>query len=738
MKSLKYSIYLVVVCLLLPLRSVAQEDTTLTRKKVAVVFSGGGAKGAAHIGVLKVIERVGLPVDIVVGTSMGAIVGGLYALGYTPHQLDSMARTLNWNHLLTDRAAMHAQSLSKRRNAETFTFSVPLKRKNPTLSGLIRGENINNVLAELTVGYHDSIDFKTLPRTFACVATDMSTGKDEVFTHGRLSSCIRASMAIPGMFSPLRIGDKVYGDGGMSNNFPVDVARKLGADVVIGVSVQSKLRPSDELDNMTTILSQVVDFAMQNKLHDNIEDTDLYRHIDTDPFVTTSFNLQAIDSLITMGEHAMQERINELDSIKQSLGCLENEREIEPFKSLDGKRNFYLNDIRFVSNDAINLNQLLKKCRLTPNAYNSLDQIDAALFILRDELAYANANYRLIPKSQGYDLEITVETKKDLNLNLGLRFDTEENAAIVLGVTHHLNTKLPQSVSLVGRVGQRYMGHISYSIMPSLLKYFDVSYGFIHNDLDIYKHGHKIYNINYHQHQIGFKYSNMWWHNLKYSVGARLDAFTKPNVLYMQTQEKPVSVRSGKFVCYFANVKYSSFDSSYFPTRGVEFSADYTVYTDNFYQRRKHTPFSAISTELQTVIPTNCRLDLLPSVAGRFLIGKDVSHYYENFVGGQHPEQYLSQQIPFEGVYTLQVADRSTCVGSLKLRYRLAKSQYLTLAGSVSMMDEKITNLFNHKPHWGASLSYGLNSVVGPIQTTLGYSSHSSNVRLFCNLGYYF
>ena len=155
------------------------------RKRVAVVLSGGGAKGAAHIGALKVIEEAGIPVDIVVGTSMGSIVGGLYAIGYTSAQLENMMKQQDWNFLLTDKVSQSGQSLIRRESSDRYSFSIPLLKKHPKVSGLIRGENINTLFSELTVGYHDIQDFNRLPRKFACVATNMETGEEYVFHSGK-------------------------------------------------------------------------------------------------------------------------------------------------------------------------------------------------------------------------------------------------------------------------------------------------------------------------------------------------------------------------------------------------------------------------------------------------------------------------------------------------------------------------------------------------------------------------
>lgn len=181
---------------------------SVPRPKVALVLSGGGAKGMAHIGVLRVLERAGIPVDIITGTSMGALIGGLYSIGYDAETLDSLVRVQDWKTLLSDKADSRNQSLAEREKQHTYILSRPLSiaRKSSNASGgLISGTNLSQLFTRLTVGWHDSIDFATLPIPFACVATNIVDNTEYVFHNGYLPTAMRASMAIPGVFTPVRI-----------------------------------------------------------------------------------------------------------------------------------------------------------------------------------------------------------------------------------------------------------------------------------------------------------------------------------------------------------------------------------------------------------------------------------------------------------------------------------------------------------------------------------------------------
>ena len=220
-------------------------------KKVGVVLSGGGAKGMAHIGVLKVLEKAGIPVDIVTGTSMGSIIGGLYAIGYNANSLDSMVRVQDWSYVITDKEDLRRQSLNDRKKQNTYLLSTGLTigKRDLQAGGIIKGKNLAELFNQLCVGFADSLDFsRDLPIPFACVATDIIDNSEVDFHSGRLPQAMRASMAIPAAFSPVRIGEKVLVDGGLKNNYPADLAREMGAEIIIGVTVQGAPKSAEDVN----------------------------------------------------------------------------------------------------------------------------------------------------------------------------------------------------------------------------------------------------------------------------------------------------------------------------------------------------------------------------------------------------------------------------------------------------------------------------------------------------------
>ncbi|MFH2113769.1 MAG: patatin-like phospholipase family protein, partial [Spirochaetota bacterium] len=208
------------------------------RPTVALVLEGGGALGLAHIGVITAIEALGIPVDIVVGTSMGAIVGGLYAIGYDSAGLETMAAETDWLDLFSENLPARSDPYKSRESQSRYFASVQFDRYGLRGSGgLLTGMKILTYMDCLVSGIPSPVDFDTLPRRFRAVATDISTGKAVVLRDGSIADAMRASMGIPGVFAPHRIDGLFLMDGGIVDNLPVDVARDLGADVVIAVDL---------------------------------------------------------------------------------------------------------------------------------------------------------------------------------------------------------------------------------------------------------------------------------------------------------------------------------------------------------------------------------------------------------------------------------------------------------------------------------------------------------------------
>ena len=283
---------------------VAQPADNRNRKKVAVVLCGGGAMGTIHIGALKVLEEAGIPIDMVTGTSMGSIIGGMYAVGYDAADIETIVNSMDWGDILRDRLSMRNQTLAERekQNIYLFDYRLFLDKSQDTLAGgFIRGINVEKTLRHY-LRQPEDIDFKKLPRPFGCIATDLVTDSEVVLDHGSLPRSIRASMAVPGVFAPVRMDPYILVDGGTKNNFPADLARRMGADIVIGV--RTDLGLNDKYYSTSDILERSVGADIHNRSDENDKYCDLIIRVPVRGYSAAHFYRSAIKELIRRGEEA--------------------------------------------------------------------------------------------------------------------------------------------------------------------------------------------------------------------------------------------------------------------------------------------------------------------------------------------------------------------------------------------------------------------------------------------------
>jgi len=251
------------VCFLsiVPLASAANDPAdTVTRPKIGLVLGGGGARGAAHVGVLKVLEEMHIPVDYVVGTSMGSIVGGLYASGMSAEEIDKEMRAMDWDDLFLDSPPRENRTFRRKRDDDFYTVKVKPGLKDGALKvpyAYIRGQKLDMELSRLTVPVSSVSNYDQLPIPYRAVAADIETGQEVIMSSGDIARSIRASMAVPGAFDPVEIDGKILVDGGIANNVPVSVAHAMGADIVIVVDVGSGLYKRDEINDVVDVTVQL-------------------------------------------------------------------------------------------------------------------------------------------------------------------------------------------------------------------------------------------------------------------------------------------------------------------------------------------------------------------------------------------------------------------------------------------------------------------------------------------------
>ena len=747
----KNRIVLILIALLTMGAAMAQMDSTTTgRKRVAVVLSGGGAKGMAHIGVLKVLERAGIPVDIVTGTSMGSIIGGLYAIGYNANALDSLVRVQDWGYVISDREDLSNQSLSDRRKQNTYFINTNLGKKDKNAGGIIKGKNLAELFQQLCVGYTDSIDFtRDLPIPFACVATNIIDNSEYDFHSGHLPQAMRASMAIPAAFSPVRIGDMVLVDGGLRNNFPADIARQMGADIIIGVTVQGPPKVAENLGGTMSIISQIVDVNCKNKYDENLAITDLHFPVDTKGFNAASFTPAAIDTLIRRGEEEAMRHWDQILALKKRIGIDDSFRPtiLQPLRPQVLTEKRHVTGFTFENMTAQDERFIRQKHHL-----NKLDSIDAKLqqqltTTMRVDLFYQTAECRLVQDGDDMRVILSASGKKSAQLHAGVRFDTEEYATVQVGLDIPWKTLVPVSTELTVRLGKRIMGRMEITGHPRYFTRPKFCYTFYRNDIDVYLNGDRDYNMRYNQSQAELTPLNFDLRHFNIQFGLRWDYMHYRSGLGSETSSQ-MYFENEHFISYRGRVNYNSEDNWYFPTRGVRFKAEYAYVTNNFVKLNEYAPdgtklgkttgMSEVSANWRASFTFGSRFTLQPMVYGRLLFGNVVPTVLSNTIGGEWFSHYVEQQMPFAGIGRMESIDKQFFAAQLQAQQRIGEKHYALLKVAFGQNADKVRNLLDHRALFGVQAAYYYNTMFGPVGASLGYSNHTKSAYFFINLGYVF
>ena len=740
------------------------EEVRSKRKKVGVVLSGGGAKGMAHIGVLKVLEQAGIPIDYVTGTSMGSIIGGLYSIGYNAHSLDSMVRVQDWSYVITDKEDMSHQSLSDRQKQNTYQFSTGLTfgKRDVNAGGIINGKNLAELFSQLCVGFTDSLDFtRDLPIPFACVATDIIEDKEVVFHSGRLPQAMRASMAIPAAFSPVRIGKMVLVDGGMKNNYPADIAREMGAEVIIGVTLQAPPKTAEELSGTMSILNQIIDINCKHKVDDNLAITDLHLPVDTKGYGTASFSQSAVDSLIRRGEETAMRHWDEIIALKKVIGIDDNERPeiLHPLRP-----NFMTEQHRLLDKKFENMTPQDERFLRQKFHLDRIDSIDAKLeqrltTSMRVDLFYQSAECQLVPirqprpvprihgifpekdslwrKADGVRMVLTAGERKSVQLRAGARFDSEEYAAVLLGLDIPLKTAMPVNTDITLRLGKRMMARGEITVHPRSFTRPKLSYSFRRNDVDVFINGDIDYNIRYNQFQAEFLPINFTLRHFDLQMGLRWDYMHYRNKLGSETS-KQVTLKNEHFYSYRARLDYNSEDDWYFPKRGARFKAEYAYLTDNFAKLDDQAGMSEVNANWRKSLSIGSRFTLQPMFYGRLLFGSTIPLVFGNAIGGDWFAHYVEQQMPFAGIGNMEYVSSQFVAAQLQAQQHIGSSSYVLLSVAGAQQADKLKEILDHRTLLGVQAAYYYNTMLGPLGATLGYSNRTKKPYFFLNLGYKF
>ena len=748
--------------------------------KVGLTLSGGGAKGAAHIGVLKYLVEQGIPIDYIAGTSMGSIVGGLYAIGYTSDQLDSLISNLDWSQYITGGLDRRYRSASSRKERSAYLLSVPFnlgtldsnisearRRSNGFIASLpgsfMGGNNITNLFNNLSLGYQDSMDFDDFPIPFACVATDVISGGEYVMRSGRFPTAIRASMAIPGVFSPVELDGKVLVDGGMTNNFPVDVCKGMGADYVIGVEVSDEMATdASQLRSLPQIFNQLVSVTVQAKSAQNRGGCRIYLHPDISGFGTMSFNKSAIDSLVRRGYECAKAHADEIEALKQELMARGRDmkssaemRELHRKLSIENDR-MALMSINMGKMPESDKRWLLSKTKIRTGVPVTGKDIIEAVNIFKGTGAYSAVSYRLsdvddkaadaTDSIKSYDLTFDFQPSPRHSFAIGARFDSEEAAAVLLNVGFNRNTLRGFKADVSLKLAQNFHIDLVGTYAARKFAKINLAYRLYNSRFDMGSLlSQRYYSTHFYKHNISFFFSEFYLFRVSGTAGLDeeflvFDRLQAGNALLFGDD----NLRTGS-LGVFGTFKYDSRDDSYFARNGanVDLDAHWRINNHDLAHPDsiKSPGFADISVAYQHFItPRGGRFTLIPQVYTRFIVGSDYHFAYRNLVGGELAGRYITHQMPFVGVLTPQQAERCATVVRLDIRCNVKGKHYLTAMANYMASADAYWHYFgkDYEDRYGFGLQYAYDSPVGPLSLTGFWSNVYNRFGVYLSLGYVF
>lgn len=411
--------------------SFQQDSSASPSPKIGLVLSGGGAKGMAHVGVIRAMEKAGIRPDYIVGTSMGSVIGGLYALGYSADELEQIIRAIDWDLIISNRVGFETVAFEEKEYYNRYLLEFPVRNGKISLpSGLIEGQMLSEVLQYYTWPARKYKDFDDFPIPFRCIATDISTGQPIVFQGGYLHDALRSSIAIPTAFTAFQLDSTMVVDGGVVNNYPVDVVKAMGADYVIGVNVSDEdfIKAAD-LEGFAAILMQLSMAQSLGKTAVNIKGTNVYIKPDLGPYGTASFG--DFDAILKIGDETGEKFYPRFEQVADSLGRKDHFEGIG-LEALPIR----IQSIRVLGNSIFPTSLILSKLDVKDGEEVTRKDLQDGINRVFGMNGFYKVDYSLAATDGGdFALLIRVKEKSSRLLSTAIHYDNQFSAGILLNYT---------------------------------------------------------------------------------------------------------------------------------------------------------------------------------------------------------------------------------------------------------------------------------------------------------------
>jgi NTE family protein len=745
----------------------AQNGSEKKDYKIGLVLSGGGAKGLAHIGVIKVLEEHGIVPDYITGTSMGSIVGGLYAIGYNATEIDSIANNIDWFDVLSNKISLDQVAIEEKNNYGRFIAEMPLTEKGFALPrGLIEGHKLNATLNNLTRIAHHENDFNRFPIPFACVGADIEKGQPYVMRSGFLPEAIRASMAIPTIFTPVIVDDHFLVDGGLMRNFPVQECLEMGADIIIGVDVSSDFESRENLNSLVNVLTSsafvmsVIDTREQRKLCDLLIQPELQNYSAGDFWRTSE--------IIEIGEKAARKHSEALTAFKNSLSPSKEEGTLQHLRPPD---KYTFSNITVSGNINVNSDLILGKLMLKEGEPVSMYEVESNINRLFGTRFFERINYRIIDTDSLADLQIEVSESARGLIGTGLYYNTDGFFGLNLSGSYR-NFWLSNS-----KIDGEIVFSEQYKVRGSYLKYLG-PFQDKALQLNMMISEDRIPLYNDFRSRIA-QFGSFWWEanidfknltqgNLQYGLRTRyLYSILSPNIAGGEFREI-INASYRQFIPQLY-VERNTLDKWYYPSKGMFWNL-HLEYALDLRSRMRIAIFDdtdSISGVLgqerdQEIVNLNIGNQLI--LSGEFYqlfpLGKSLAMELQShlsittlreqsltpnawIVGGINPQGFNA--LPFYGAkakeYYLPNLFYIRSAFRFEILRKLFASAHINYINSRYPADllikDAVAGDLNGKSYqWGGALSVGYDSFIGPLQLSISTSFRESLFLPALQLGY--
>ncbi|WP_317127935.1 patatin-like phospholipase family protein [Hyunsoonleella flava] len=719
-----------------------------SRPKVGLVLSGGGAKGLAHIGALKVLDTLGVKVDYVAGTSMGAIIGSLYASGYTGKELDSIFNSIDFDKIISDDLPRASKAFYERNNAERYAITLPFDNFNLKLpSALSRGQNTYNLLSKLMLHVSDINDFENLPIPFFCIATNIETGKQVLLNKGNLTHAVMASGALPSLFQPVKIDNQILIDGGVVNNYPIDELRAKGMDIIIGVDVQDGLLNIEELTSAPDVLIQINNFRTINDMKLKAPKTDIYIKPDIKDFNVVSFNQG--NNIIANGAKAAIENIEALKQLPKAKNS-----NINSVVKKVVRDSIKIRNIKVKGNSKYTRSYILGKLKLKGGEKVSYKNVVKGLNSLIATNNFDSFYYDLEPTDEKdtYDLLAEVnETETTTFLKLGVHYDDLYKSGALINLTKKSLLFGNDVISLDMVFGDNVRYDFNYLIdkgfywsvgLRSRYNAFkkDVNAELLLDDTQITSTGLNKVNASLHDQTNQFYLQTLFRKDFALSLGAEHKRLEVTSETIANTNQDEFVFESTDYFSAFGKLKLDTYDNKYFPKRGVFFNGDFHTYLFASRFNEDFESFSIASATMGYAFSVSPKVSFNLQTGGGFKLG-DKSTTTLDFALGGYGNNLINNFIPFYGYDFISLTGNSYVKAYFSMDYEVFNKHHITLEGNWANVDDDIFETgewFTLPDYRGYALGYALESFIGPIQIKYSYSPEQRDSVWYFNVGFWF